>query len=322
MKKVLFVVLICLTAGLQAQQTLNETLLHNGVRRSYIVYIPATYSGDSPVPLMFNFHGYGMSANDQMTWGGDMRPVADTATFILVYPQGTPFRGSTHWNVGSWTSGSPADDLGFIETMIDTLASRYSLDLDRVYSCGYSNGGYFSFELACQLSSRIAAIGSVGGTMSTETFTTCSPSHPTPVISIHGTADFIVSYFGRNPRNSESMATVNSYWATFNNTIAAPIVTDVPNTDASDGSTVEYRLYDDGDKGTSVAHYKVIDGAHDWPGSWGNMDIHASSLIWEFVSQYDINGLRGGITTSTDHILAEENKIWVYPNPSSKRYYH
>jgi polyhydroxybutyrate depolymerase len=190
----------------EAQQTLNESISHNGVWRQYIVYIPAIYDGTSPVPLMFNFHGFTMTANDQMTWGGDMRPVADTAGFILVYPQGTLFWGSTHWNVGSWTAGSTADDLGFTEAMIDALAGNYNIDLTRVYSCGYSNGGYFSFELACQLSGRIAAIGSVGGTMSTETFNACNPLHPTPIVTIHGTADGTVSYSGGNPLNSKSMA--------------------------------------------------------------------------------------------------------------------
>lgn len=314
--KILLSLLFSIPILLNAQQTLTKNMFHNNVPREYIVYIPAIYDGNTPVPIMFNFHGFTMSANDQMTWGGDMRPVADTAGFILIYPQGTLFWGSSHWNVGSWTAGSTADDIGFTEAMIDTLSANYNIDLDKVYSCGYSNGGYFSFELACQLSNRIAAIGAVGGTMSTETYTSCNPSHPTPVVTIHGTEDGTVSYLGGSPFNSESLATVNTYWSAYNNTIDSPIVSNIPDINTSDGSTVELSLYDAGDNCTSIEHYKVIGGGHDWPGSWGNMDINASTVIWDFVSKYDINGLIGCGLTSINEGNLEEKKISLYPNPT------
>ncbi len=310
----LSVIFLFATLYTNAQQTLNETILHDGVTREYIVYIPAIYDGLNPVPLLFNFHGYGMSANDQMTVL-NMRAVADTAGFIIVYPQGTLHWGSPHWNVGSWTLGSNADDIGFTEAMINRLATNYDIDLKRVYSCGYSNGGYFSFELACQLSDKIAAIGSVGGAMSTETYTSCNPLHPTPVVTIHGTVDATISYDGATPANSKSLDDVNSYWANFNNIVDPPAVSALPNINTSDGSTVELSLYNNGDNCTSLEHYKVIGGNHDWPGSWGNMDINSDEVIWNFVSQYDINGLIGCTTNSLiEHSISLEN-FSVYPNP-------
>ena len=310
----LFVIFLFATIYSNAQQTLNESMLHDGVTREYIVYVPAVYNGSSSVPLLFNFHGYGMSANNQMSYG-NMRAVADTAGFILVYPQGTLFWGSPHWNVGSWTLFSTADDIGFTEAMIDTLAANYNIDLNRVYSCGFSNGGYFSFVLACQLSAEIAAIGSVGGTMSTETYNSCNPSHPTPVVTIHGTDDAIVSYSGGNPNNSESLSDVNTYWANYNNTIVPPVVSTLPNIDTTDGSTAELSLFDNGDNCTSVEHYKVIGGDHDWPGSWGNMDINADAVIWSFVSKYDLNGLIGCATTSINENNNTQENYKIYPNP-------
>jgi polyhydroxybutyrate depolymerase len=312
----LLVIIMFYTIFTNAQQTLNETMLHDGVTREYIVYIPEIYDGSTPVPLLFNFHGWGMSANFQMTWC-DMRAVADTAGFILVYPQGTLIWGYTHWNTGSWTLGSTADDIGFTEAMIDTLAANYNIDLNRVYSCGYSNGGYFSFELACQLSDQIAAIGSVGGTMSTETYTSCNPSHPTPVVTIHGTDDATVSYNGGDPENSESLSDVNTYWTNYNNTIVSPVVSTLPNINSSDGSTVELSLYNNGDNCTSVEHYKVIGGDHDWPGSWGNMDINADAVIWSFVSKYDLNGLIGCGNVSSINDINANSEIELFPNPAN-----
>ena len=34
--------------------------------------------------------------------------------------------------------------------------------------------------------------------------------------------------------------------------------------------------------------YKVIDGEHDWPGAWGNMDVNISQEIWRFFSEMSI----------------------------------
>ena len=52
-----------------------------------------------------------------------------------------------------------------------------------------SNGGYMSFLLACQLSDRIAAIASVTGSMTPQTYNLCNPQRPIPVLQIHGTND-------------------------------------------------------------------------------------------------------------------------------------
>lgn len=152
----------------------------DGVNREYIMYIPSSYDSIDTVPLMLNFHGWTMYANEQMEIS-DMRLLAESEKFILIYPQGTFFNGSTHWNVGSWTSGSNSDDLGFIDELITHISNNYNIDMNRIYAAGYSNGGFFSLELACKLSNNIAAIGTVAANMSTRTRDNCNPSHPMPL---------------------------------------------------------------------------------------------------------------------------------------------
>ena len=61
-----------------------------------------------------------------------------------------------------------------------------------------SNGGFMSYHLACNLSSKIAAIASVTGSMSKQTYESCSPEHPTPVLQIHGTLDGTVPFDGNS----------------------------------------------------------------------------------------------------------------------------
>ena len=79
--------------------------------------------------------------------------VADTAGFILVYPQATdPFgSGNYIWNDGTDRGGN-ADDAGFIVTLLNTVKSHYNVDQTKVYATGFSIGGFFSHYVACNLS--------------------------------------------------------------------------------------------------------------------------------------------------------------------------
>ena len=297
-----------------SQQTINASITHDGIQRDYILYIPELYDGSTAVPLVFNFHGYGSNAAQQMFYG-DFRDIADTEGFLLVHPEGTTLIGNQFWNVGFPGLSSTIDDVGFTEALIDELATLYTIDLDRVYATGMSNGGFMSFLLACQLSEKIAAVASVTGSMTQDTFDDCNAQHPTPVLQIHGTDDGVVLYNGNNL--SIPIADVISYWVDFNNCETTPTTTTLPDVDVSDGSTIEYSVYEDGDNGITTEHMKVIGGGHTWPGSilnsaGTNQDIDASMEIWLFFSRYDINGL-----LSTDDY--ENRHVSIYPNPTQSK---
>ena len=301
MKK-LFTLLIYLPLLTLGQQTINSSIIHGGLQRDYTLYIPASYSAGTEVPLVFNFHGYTSNAFQQMLYG-DFRIISDTEGFIIVHPEGTlDNSGISHWNVG-W-GGSTVDDIGFTEALIDSLSAIYSIDNSRIYSTGMSNGGFMSYQLACELSDRIAAIASVTGSMNIGWFNSCNPNHPMPVMEIHGTLDPTVSY--NNSSFTESIPDIMGYWQNFNNCNSTPIITNVPDINSNDGCTVEHQIWENGTNGASVEHYKIIDGEHSWPGAifpngTTNQDINAAEKIWEFFNKYDINGV---ISTSTS---LEEN---------------
>ena len=274
-----------------SQVNLFETLEHDGLTREYTIHIPPGYNADNPVPLVFSLHGFG-SNNDINYLYTEFTLIADTANFIVVFPLGTTYLGDAYWNVGGFTSGSTVNDVGFLDALIDEISSNYSINPDRVYSTGMSNGGYMSFLLACQISSKIAAIASVTGSMTPSTYYECNPEHPMPVLQIHGTTDETVSYEG-DPGWSESIPDVLDYWVTYNNCETEAIVTPFEDIDPSDGSTAEHHLWNSGDNGVTTEHIKIAGGGHDWPGSWGNMDVSASIEVWKFFMRFDINGSLG-----------------------------
>jgi len=77
------------------------------------------------------------------------------------------------------------------------------------------------------------------------------------------------------------------YWTSFNNTISTPTI----NTDNTGGMTIEHYSFEQGDNSVSVEHYKYIGGDHVWFNE-PYQGQNASELVWNFMSKYDINGLR------------------------------
>lgn len=156
-----------------AQTTIVDTLLIGGIRRPFRYYVPASYQQGTPAPLVFNFHGLGSNAQSQENYG-DFRPIADTAGFIIVHPQGLTFSGTTGW-FSFFDVAQIQGDLAFITAIMDTLSHRLTLDPDRFYSTGMSNGGFMTYDIACFMNQRFAAVASVTGSMVANHLAACQP---------------------------------------------------------------------------------------------------------------------------------------------------
>ena len=262
----------------------TKTFSHNNVNRNYLVYIPNSYDSEIDYPLMFLFHGFGGIASQFMNTA-DMRDLAESKNFIVVYPQGLDLAGTgSHWNCSnpSADNKSDVDDIGFIENLIDQLLIDYPvIDNKRIYAAGYSNGGFMSYYLACN-SKKFAAIGSVAGTMLDDSYQNCNAQFPTAMINIHGTDDFDVPYVGNS--YYPSIPDVVDWWKNFNNATNEDLLTN------QDGTIEQYIYYDDaGDR--FVEHIKVIGGGHYWDDKLNYEGKNTSGLIWEFVSNFDIDGV-------------------------------
>jgi polyhydroxybutyrate depolymerase len=267
-----------------ATGSFNLSLEHDGLTREYQLYVPTSYDGSSRFPLLFNFHGFGGTVADHLQ-AADMRSLANSEKFLLVYPQGSLLGGSSHWNAATSSADnkSSADDIGFVRKMITSISASHQVNADRIYACGYSNGAFFSYYLACYLSDQIAGVGSVSGTMLEESYQQGQPTRPVPMINLHGTADFVVPYAGGE--GLVSIPNVVNFWIAENGAESTPSTTTL----SSGNLMVERSVYSDSNGTSWVEHYKVNTGGH----VWFDLDLSGSdtnSLIWSFLSKYGLQG--------------------------------
>ncbi|MDB2503008.1 hypothetical protein N9X43_00040 [Gammaproteobacteria bacterium] len=274
------------------QRILKCEFAHKGLDRYYYIQL-AHPEAEGPSSVLFNLHGYGSNALEQMNYTNFNNLVnTEENNFILIHPQGAPLNtvltsSSSHWNSGGWTIGSTVDDVDFIDTIIKLVSQKYNLNQDRIYSTGMSNGGFMSYHLACNLSSKIAAVASVTGSMSKETYEDCNPAHPTSILQVHGTIDATVPFDGNSALGMRSINDVMDYWKLYNACDVDPtsIITDYFDIEIA----VQHDTYSNCLNDVNVELYKIEGMGHTWPYK-GRYGISATEIIWEFINTHDING--------------------------------
>ncbi len=221
--------------------------------------------------------------------------LADEKGFIAAYPNGT---GKLEDKVLTWNGGTccgyavtnQIDDVGFIRALIAEVQSKYKIDSKRIYATGMSNGGIFSYRLACDTSDIFAAIAPVSGTQNT---IPCNPVQPVSVIHFHGTADEHVPYNG----GAEDQSLVDVNFVSVKDSIDFWFSEDqcqqIPQTETF--ADIQHDMYSNCANGTAVELYTIIDGKHAWPGGGGpawvrgdqpTQTISATKIIWEFFTEH------------------------------------
>jgi len=169
----------------------SGVLLSGGTVRHYLLRLPAGARAERPAPLVLNFPGLAEAPSWQELLT-DMTAAARLRGMAVVYPEGVGWS----WNAGSccgraWVEG--LDDVRFVRELVEQLEQEHCLDRRRIYATGMSNGGLFSYRLACEASDLVAAIAPVAAV---EVVERCAPTRPVPVLAFHGTDDFVVRYGG------------------------------------------------------------------------------------------------------------------------------
>jgi polyhydroxybutyrate depolymerase len=281
-------VLLCVSTSALAQV---KTLVHKDEKRKYIVYTPAAYASDPGrrFPVVFNFHGGGMSMAEQMLYT-QMNRAAERHQFIVVYPQGI----KQDWNVGfgmSYLEGT--DDIGFTEALLARLKQDFRVDGQRVYATGLSRGGFFALRIAANLPHLFAAVASVGAPMPEPVIEHHARPGKIGMLLMHGTADQVVAYAGK-PGGYLSAGDTYRYWLKQNGIEGAPAPARLVDGDAGDGTEAIHLEQSNG--GQSVALVTIREGGHTWAGAdpfnvglpigKTSRDIDANEVIWQFLSKH------------------------------------
>ncbi|MEK7401835.1 MAG: PHB depolymerase family esterase [Gemmatimonadota bacterium] len=271
----------------------NGAFVSSGLKREYLLYVPASYDRSRRTPLVISLHGgglWGAAHRDMSQWNA----VADREGLIVVYPSGLGGQGVRSW--GAVEDGlDQIRDVTFISELIDTLAAHYTIDPARIYANGLSNGGGMTFVLSCKLSDRLAAVGLVASAHLLP-FKWCTDRRPIPMINFHGTADPAVPYTGGTTwvapgqKHFPNQLTWTANWARRNGCAATP-------RDSMIAADVTRRAYVNCAKGADVELYTIQGGGHTWPGGgpqpeWfvgrTSHSIDASSVMWAFFREHPL----------------------------------
>jgi polyhydroxybutyrate depolymerase len=279
----------------------GEILVGN-LKRTFLIHIPASYSKTQSSPVVLVFHG-GTGTAAGMEKLTKMNEESEHEGFIVVYPEGI----DRHWNDGRETVPKDVDDVGFVSALIDYLLKAYNVDSKRIYATGISNGGFFCQSLACNLANKIAAVASVAATKPEAL--NVKPSRAISVMVIAGTDDPLVPYNGGLVKGRGtsrggyggkvlSVSDTIKFWVANNNCLTSPKITQLPNLDNNDATTVEHSVYTSTSNNTEVILYKINGGGHTWPGGLqylpkflvGNTsrDINATQIIWQFFKTHQL----------------------------------
>ncbi|MCD6367346.1 MAG: T9SS type A sorting domain-containing protein [Bacteroidales bacterium] len=309
MKKILFIILVSVSAFSFAQQQEYLTFQYDTTERVYARYVPAIYDSSESVPLVICLHGLGDTITNFVNIG--MNLVADTANFIVLTSQAQSSAFGTAWNSGAsyygYVLNGNVDDVGFLNALIDSTRAYYNIDTNRIFVTGFSMGGFMSNRLASELNDKIAAIASVSGTIG-ESFNPGTPN-PIPVCHFHGTADGTVAYTG-DLYGMDAEELVN-FWIGIDNCDTVPVIDSVLDI-AADGKTVVHYIYPNGNNGTQVEFYKIIGGEHEWLMQPTN-DISYTVEIWKFFSQFPLQSSQ--VNTETNQ------RFQLFPNPTTGNLY-
>ena len=226
--------------------------------RPFRLYVPSSYREDKPAALVIGLHGY-TSHSAELESYFRLVPHAEQRGFLYAMPDGTTDqRGDQFWNATNACCdvyGSGVDDSTYLSNVIKRVKESYSVDSERVFFIGHSNGGYMSHRMACEHADEVTAIASLAGVPWADP-SRCRPSRPVSVLQIHGTADETVNYrggaFGPNTTYPGAEATV-AQWRDLNgcsevaDTSTPPMDLD----DTIDGAETTITVYADACRGGS-----------------------------------------------------------------------
>jgi len=242
-------------------KSLNDYKKMSVSGREIHVYAPSNLKENSP--LLISCHGMDQDPNYQQS-NTHWETVADTASFVVVYP-----RGGTGYN--TWDISGDKDTKWMTE-IIAQMEKDYKINTKRVYLSGFSMGGMFTYNAMSKIADKIAAFAPTSGT---NVMGASKAQRPVPIIHPHGTTDDVLQY-----------SQVEGFLKNYRDQFHCPSQAEVENNYPHQGEKATMYTWGPCDKGVYIKHMK-LEGRGHMPSK------NEVSDIWNFVKQWDVNGLIG-----------------------------
>jgi polyhydroxybutyrate depolymerase len=121
------------------EMTINQTIDGNSVPRVVYIKTPQNLDSSLSYPIVFFFHGAGGSGQNFLQ-NNNITELINSEEFIGIFPNGHSNNGGNggFWNLGS--EPTTANDVEFVDLIIDQLATSTLIDTSKAYAVGFSNG--------------------------------------------------------------------------------------------------------------------------------------------------------------------------------------
>ena len=244
-----------------------------------------------PLPVLFAFHGGGGNASSAANLYGLVEE-AERRGYLAIFPEGSGVLGGPPtfmletWNGGSccgYAMENGVDDVQFFADALAKVGTLWTVDADRVFLTGMSNGAMMSYRIAAERPELVRAIAPVAGSFEAPG----PPRGPVSVFAFHGLLDGNVPFqggVGTGPSQTDFNSQLDSllpFLAAASATLLpAPVVIGQAQIFVAPGSGDAHVLY-----------ALLLDGGHTWPGSAGSplnpaepvhQDVSATELMFDF----------------------------------------
>ncbi len=261
MKQIFSYLIVALLTMMAVQRVEAQriTLKVNGTNRTHIEYVPKNLGKKRP--LLISCHGASQDAIYMRDTQMKMGAVADTAKFLIVFPDGI----NNQWDI------SGDRDINYILALIDEMARKYDIDRNRVYLSGFSMGGMLTYHAMNKIADKIAAFAPISGypLWGSE----AKSSRPIPILHTQGTGDDVVS--------ADGIRGVLDKWVKRNKCNTTP--KEIKKYKGYNHANLY--IWGGGDEGVEVRLLELIGKGH-WVSNDG---LITGEEIWLFCKNYSLN---------------------------------